>query len=505
MATDPRITETPTISDLEARFLRDYRLAAIDAGVATDVSTGPGSDAALLATPNANLALLAITKVQIAAKNLSVFDAIGDALDDIREGDGLPEVPASGATGKIVVRVDGSTTIPDGSQFIYPNGVRGTVVGTYIAPSDFAELNAKTTDVGTKTNLAGGKKVRFVSPPPNVRSEATVSTNDPMSGGTDFEDDERKRQRILNARQNRPAGGNWAQLRQQVLDNVPGVQDCYIYPALGGPSSVKVVPVRDFQFSTNDFTRACSSATLTEVRNVLWARNSSADSIVVEASADQTLDAAFQITIPDSALVGGNGLGWTDAVPWPDLVVADAGGVAVTTYASATRQLTVDAATTVSPTAGQTHVSWWSPNDFKFYSALVVGVSGATTAWVLTLDRPLVDSLGNNPAAGHLISPDARSLQGYGKKWIDLCRTLGPGENTADAGRLPRAKRHPFIADEDPTDITTVLISKIAIPEFPEITSISATVNVTTPTVPSDVDDPPNILKPRYVAFYATT
>lgn len=505
MAIDPRIIETPNIRELEARFLRDYRLAALDAGVATDVSTGPGSDASLLSTPNANLALIAITKVQIAAKNLSVFDATDDALDDIREGDGLPEVPASGATGKIVVRVDGAATISDGAQFIYPNGVRGVVVGTYIAPSDFTEVSAKTTDLGTKANLAGGQKVRFVAPPTNVRSKATVSTNDPMSGGTDFESNERKRQRILNARQNRPAGGNWAQLRQQVLDNVPGVQDCYIYPALGGPSSVKIVPVRDFEFSTNDFTRACSSATLTEVRNILWARNSSADSIVVQASADQTLDAAFEITIPDSALVGGNGLGWTDAVPWPNLVGGDSGSVAVTAYASGTRQLTVDAATTISPTVGQTNISWWSPNDFKFYSALVLVISGSTTAWVLTLDRPLVDSLGNNPSAGDLISPDARNLQGYGKRWVDLCRTLGPGENTADAGRLPRAKRHPFVADEDPTDITSVLTSKVAIPNFPEITAISGSVNVTTPTVPSDVDDPPNILKPRHVAFYETT
>lgn len=503
MAISPSITSTPTIRELETQFQRDYRLGVIDAGIASDIAVGPGSDAAILGTAVSNLTLVAVVKVQQAAKNLSVFDATGQALDDIRAQDGLPEVAASGATGKIRIRVDGSTTVSDGAQFIYPNGVRGVVVGTYLNPSDFAEINVQASETGTRTNLAGGQKVRFVSPPVNVRSEATVSVTDPLSGGTDLESDERKRQRILNARQNRPAGGNWAQLRQIVLDNVPGIQDCYIYPALGGPSSVKVVPVRDFDFDTNDFSRACSSVLLQRARTILQAKNPSENNIIVQASNDETLDAAFQVTIPDSALVGGNGLGWLDPIPWPALEVADGGSVAVTSYTSATRTLVVDAATATAPVAGQTTIAWWSPNDFKFYQALVVSQSGATTAWSLVLDRPLVDSQGNNPAAGQLISPAAKNLDKYGAEWIKLCRSLGTGENTADTGRLPRALRHPYISDEDPSDITSIMSAKIAF-TYPEITSISASLSASTPTVPADVDDPPGILVPRHVAFYST-
>lgn len=502
MAINPDITQTPTIQELEAQFKRDYRLAAIDGGVVTDLSTGPGSDADIIGTAAANLALVGVVKAQAAARALNVLTATGDDLDAIREGDGLPEVPPSGATGKIRIRVDGSTTLSDGAQFIYPNGVRGVVVGNHINPSDFAEVNAQASDTGTRTNLAGGITVRFVAPPPNIRSDATISTADPMSGGTDSESDERKRTRILNARQNRTAGGNWAQLRQQVLDNVPGVQDCYIYPALGGPASCRVVPVRDFDFDTNDFSRACSSALLTQVRGILWAKNPSESDIVVTASVDETLNIGFEISIPDSTLVGGNGNGWTDAVPWPALEGADGGSVEVTTYTSATRQLTVNAQTSTAPAEGQTNVAWWSPYDFQFYTALVTAQSGSSGAWVLTLDQPLVDSLGNNPAAGEYISPDAKNLQGYGEKWIELCRTLGPGENTADVGRLPRAKRHPYVADEDPSDITGVLINKIASEGFAEITSITGTASATTPTVPSDVDNGPGILVPNHLGFY---
>lgn len=503
MALSPSITSTPTIREMETQFQRDYRLGVIDAGLATDIATGPGSDVAILGTSVSNLTLIGVIKVQQAVKNLSVFEATGQALDDIRAGDGLPEVPASGATGKIRIRVDGSTTLSDGTQFIYPNGVRGVVVGTYLNPSDFAEVNVQASETGTRTNLAAGQKVRFVSPPSNVRSEATVSTSEPLSGGTDVESDERKRQRILNARQNRPAGGNWAQIRQDVLDNVPGIQDCYVFPALGGPSSCKVVPVRDFDFDTNDFTRACSSTLLARARSIIQAKNPSENDIIVQASDDETLDAAFQVTIPDSALVGGNGLGWTDPAPWPDLVGGDSGSVAVTSYTASTRTLVVDAATTTAPVAGQTTIAWWSPNDFKFYTALVVSQSGATTAWSLVLDKPLIDSLGNNPAAGQLISPSAKNLAQYGAKWIELCRALGPGENTADSGRLPRALRHPYISDEDPSDISSIMSAKIAF-AYPEITSITAALNASTPTVPADVDDPPGILVPRHVAFYAT-
>lgn len=503
MTLSPKITQTPTIQELETQFSRDYRLAAIDGGVTGNLSTGPGSDAALIGTAAAGLALHGIVKTQTAAGNLSVFDATGDALDDIRAQDGLPVVPASGGTGKVRVRVDGSTIIRNGEQLIWPNGVRGTVVGNYFNPSDFAEVDVKATDTGSRTNLAGGSKVRFVAPPTNVRAEAIVSTSYPITNGTDTESDDRKRQRILNARQNRPAGGNWAQLRQQVLDNVPGVQDCYIYPALGGPSSVKVVPVRDFDFDAKSFSRAVSSALRTAVQGVLWAKNPSESDIVVQTSSDTDLDVGFTITIPDSADVGGNGLGWTDAVPWPALEVADSGSVAVTSYTASTRVLIVDAQTSTSPTDGQVNVSWWSPNDFKFYSALVTTSTGSAGAWTLTLDRPLVDSTGANPASGELVSPSAKNLSGYSEKWIELCRGIGPGENTADVGRLPRAKRHPYISDEDPSDINSVMFGKIAA-DYPEITAIAATASASAPTVPSDVDDAPNILVPRHLAFYAT-
>ena len=497
---DPRITETPTLAELKSQFARDYRLAAIDAGVVDDISIAPGSDADLLGTAVSHIALVGITKTQIAAEAINVFTAVEDDLDDIRAQDGLPVVSAAGATGRIVPKIEGATTIVDGAQFIYPNGSRGAVVGNYIGPSDGTEINVAASNTGEKTNLAGGEKVRFVQAPVNVQSEATVSNNDPLTGGTDVEDDERKRQRINNNRRNRPAGGNWGQMRQDILDGAPGIQDVYIYPALGGPASAKIIPVRDFDLDLRDFSRAPSSALLNQVRGIIWGKNSSNDNLVVQAPVDESADVALQITIPHSALSGGNGQGWTDATPWPPLVVADSGRVTVVSYAALT--LRVSANTTTSPVAGQTTVAWWSRSDMAFYTAAVTSVAQAGGDWVLSLDRDLLDADGIVPSAGDYISPAAKNLSGYGKEWVELFRALGPGEQTEDVGRLPRAKRHPFVTDEDPADINTVTINRLS-NAYPEITSMAFAYSpTTTPTVPTDVDDASQVLIPGNFGIY---
>lgn len=500
--TDPRIVETETPEQIKARFLRDYRLAAKDAGVTDDLAIGPGSDVDLLGSSVSNTTALVVNKVQIAADAANVFKATEDDLDDIRRSDGLPEVAASAATGKIVPDISGSTTILNGTQFIYPNGVRGTVVGTYINPTDGDPINVEASETGERTNLAAGETVRFVSPPVNVAIEAKVSSEEPLTGGTGVETDARKRARILNNRQNRPAGGNWADIRQLVLDNVGGIQDCYVYPALGGPSSAKIVPIRRFNRDTRDFSRACTTGQLRQVRQLVWSKDSSNDDLVIQAVADETADIGLQVTIPDSALSGGNGLGWLDSAPWPQLVGADSGRCVVASASVSNQTITVTANTTTSPVAGQTSVSWWSPADQRFYTALVTSVSGSSPSWTLTLDRMLFDEDGQEPQSGDYICPAARNLEGYGRQWVEMFQGLGPGENTTDAGRLPRAKRHPFISDEDPTDLTSVVTSTLA-RNYPEITTIAISYsNKTTATVPSSADTAPNVLIPNHFGVY---
>jgi len=501
----------PTPQELRDRFLRDARLGALDAGLA-EPPTQPGSDWHLLSIATGNAALLSYANVNAAETAHSVLDAEGEDLDRIRNAEGLPVVEPRGSSGKIVVTIAGPTTIPSGTLFTLPNGLSGRTVGNVTNPADRAEIDAETVDAGTKTNLAGGATVRFVSPPANVATDALVSQAFPLRGGTDAETDARKRERILNARRNRPGGGNWGQLRQWALDIVGSVQDAYVMPALGGPGSAKVVPVRRYDEEFGDYSRVMGDVELQAVRSYIQSKMSIPQEIVVQFAADEAVDVTIKVTLPDSSLSGGNGRGWTDAAPWPPLASGDA--AAITTVTS-NDQITVDAATATSPIAGLTHVAWWSSVDRKFQTRLVTAVGGSAGAWVLTLESPLLDESGSGPLPGEYISPAAFNLEAYGTQWMKLLGLFGPGQNTTDSGRLPRASRHPYVTDEDPIGITNTTLAQWSnglrnpdtgeeiLPPFPEITAFSQNyASVTAPTVPSSVADPPKILVPRHFALY---
>lgn len=492
---------TPSDADeIRDQILRDLRLAAIDAGIA-DPPVHPGTDWWLLATAIANHNLIGLANMTLALDDHSVLTATGAALDIIREALGLPEVTAAPASGKLKITTFGSATVVNGQQFLYPNGLRGEVSGTVVNPADGAEIDVVAIDTGSQTNLAGDTVVRFLSPPANLATDARVSVGSPLTGGTDAEDDNRKRDRILNTLKNKPAGGNWAHLRQLALDVLGTVQDCYVYCAPGGPGSTLVVPVKEFDRDNNDWSRALSSAALNIVRNQIQSNMPGAQEIVVKAAVDQSANLTIKVTIPDSSLSGGNGNGWLDPSPWPQLAGGDSNDVAVTS-SSDPKIIVVDAATTTSPIAGQTHVAWWSTRDMKFFTALVTAQSGSSGAWTLTLDRALVDSTGTAVAAGDYICPAAQNLEKYGDAWIDFFEELGPGEVTSDSARIPRAKRHQYITDEDPSDVTTLFLAKLAT-KYPEITAIEFGVSATTtPTIPASVATAPSILIPGKFAVY---
>jgi uncharacterized phage protein gp47/JayE len=505
----------PRAFELRDRLLRDLRLAALDTDV-DEPPVQPGSDWFLLATALDTVMLQSFTNVAAAEQAHDVFAAQGDDLDNIRKAEGLPEILASGARGKIRITVLGATTIVNGSEGTYPNGLRWRTVGAVVNPADQSEIDVEAIDTGENTNLKSGEKVRFATAPTNVAEEAVVSSSEPLTGGDDGESDARKRDRILNVRRNRPAGGNWGQLRQWGIDALGVVQDAYNYPALGGPGSCKVVLIREFEPSIGDYSRELTAAQTQVVRTYIQTKMGIPQEVVVQTVADQDLDVTILVTLPDSALSGGNGQGWTDPDPWPP---SSGPAVVITDPGTSNDAPTISADTTVSPVAGQTHIAWWSSVDRKFRTRLVIGVTGGTGAWVVTLESPLIGDTGAGPQVGDYVSPAAFNLETYGDAWVQLLQRFGPGENTSDAGRLPRAKRHPYVTDEDPTDITNTTLAQWSngYPEagdspahagFPEITGFELgqarvdTVVATTPTVPTTVDDPPNVLVPRHFAIY---
>lgn len=503
MAEQFGIIQVPSGSaEIRDQWLQDARLAAIDTGVA-EPPIEPGTDWYLQGEANGQLALVGLANIAISAKDISALDATGEALDAIREADGLPIVQASGSTGKIKITVAGPTTIGTGTQLKLPNGLRIQTVGTVVNPADQQEIDVAAIDLGSLTNLKGGSVVQFVAAPTNISKAAVVSNGFPLTGGTDAETESRKRARILNTRRNKPAGGNWAYWRQFVLDRYAAIEDTYVYPAPGGPSSQLIVPVRAYDRANNDYSRSPTTALIQTIRGAVQTDANSGVETVVRASADELVDFTLLIDIPDSTLAGGNGQGWTDTVVWPTLEVADGDKVTIAGLPGGDYDIiTVSANTATAPVAGQTEVAWWSPADRLFYTALVVGQSGSAGAWTLNLDRPLVGIDGVGPAPGDYICPNAQNLSAYGDTWVATFEALGPGEMTTDTNRLPRSLRNPHAADEDPSSITTTALTGMS-QDHPEITDVVfGYAPQVSPTVPANVDQPPNVLVPQHFAVY---
>jgi hypothetical protein len=497
------ITVPSGSAEIRDQWLQDVRLAAIDTGV-EEPPIEPGTDYYLTGEANSQVALVGLANISISAKDMSVLDATGDALDDIRKADGLPEVPPSGSTGKIKVTVAGPTTIGGATELKLPNGLRIRTVGATINPADQQEVDVEAIDVGALTNAKGGTAVQFVAAPTNVSKAAVVSSDFPLEGGTDQETEARKRDRILNTRRNKPAGGNWAYWRQFVQDRYASIADTYVYAAPGGPSSQLVVPVKNFDRASNSYSRSPSTALIATIRSAVQAAAGTFAETVVRGPADELVDFTLTVTIPQSTLSGGNGQGWTNSAPWPSLEVSDGGRITITSVGLDNDNLTINATTAVAPIAGQTEVAWWSPADRKFYSALVVSVDPASVSgtWIVDLDRPLVGIDGVGPSAGDYVCPNAQRLTAYGDEWVNLFEALGPGEVTDDPDRIPRALRNPNAADEDPYDVNGATLTTWKA-KHPEVTNIGFGYSpVTTPTVPASVDDPPNILVPRHFAVY---
>lgn len=500
----PRLIYVPTgENDIRDQFLRDIRLGAIDAGLSTDPSVTEGSDWFLLATAVDNAMQIALGNIESAADDSNMLDCGPEQLERLRIADGTPEAVQKKSRGRIRLTVYGNTTIALGQPFVYPTGQRGTVAGTYINPADGAEIDVIATDPGEAGNLAAGSKVTFSPAVVNVNATATVAAGAPLAGGLGVEGTEAKRRRCLDARANRPSGGNWAYIRQVVLDTMPGIQDCYVYPAIGGPGSIKVVPVRSYDVANKLFSRVVGTADLETIRGLLWGSLSGGAYVVVQAAVAVPTNVSLLITIPASAQSGGSGNGWADSTTWPILLGGDNGSCRVTSVDASGINITVSALTTAAPVAGKTFIAWWSVADMRFYQRLVTSAYGSAGAWVLTVDAPLLDSFGNIPVSGDFISPVAKNMDAYGAKWVSLVGALGPGENTADADRLPNSLRHPLQSIASGGSINSYISGAMSA-AFSEITGIAyGALTVSAPVVPSLVSAAPNILTANRFGIYS--
>lgn len=492
----------PASGEVRDQILTDIRLEAIAQGLSTDPPVQPGTDNYRFAVAFEGPFLLSAQNALIRSTAGDPRFATGQDLLDIRDALGLKEVAGSGSAGRIKLTISGIASVPDGTPLVLSNGKRAVVVGNYSGLVNNSEVNIKCIDIGEDTNEEPGAAVTFPNAPLNVSSTAEVSASIPLSGGADVESESRMRLRIMNRLMFPPAGGNWSQKREIALESLATISDVFVYPALGGPSSELIVPIKSFNLELYDFTKAVNTNALSIVRSALHTEFESPDEIVVKAAVEEPVDVSLELTIPESTFSGGNGSGWVDNVVWPNLLVGDSGRVSVTAVTSNTN-ITVSANTTTSPVAGLTHIVWHSKYTQKFYKRIIQTVSGSAGAWVLTFVTPLVDDLGNDVEIGDYISPDAVNIEEYAKTWLTLMDQLGPAEATNDSNRLPRSKRHPYISgDVRSSDLKPSKLSLFS-QNHKEIEDYEYGFrSLTTPTIPASVSIAPSIFVPRRFGIY---
>lgn len=488
------------MAEIRSDILADIAAESGANGITEDISAG--SENYGLATGVAGACMLIHARVDGAKDACTPFTATGADLTAWQRTFRLPEVPPSRASGKIRLSVTGFGTVPDG-QPGEVNGQLFSVVGNWSPVIDGSEVDVILDEPGSAGNAEPGVTVRLLNPPTNVNATATVSSFEPLRGGYDRETEERRKERVLNRTGTNAGGGNWGQLRQIAFDASPAVQQCFVYPALAGPGTHKVVPLAAFDRKLNYYSRQFPDAALTKIRAEIHAKYSTAAKTSVMTGTDEVVDVSIQVQIPDSTLSGGNGSGWVNATPWPQLT----GETRCTiTSVNAAGVVTLNALTAVEPVDGQTSISWWSRADMAFHSRTIVAHSGGTGAWVLTLDAPFVDSTSQPPDTGDYISPTAVNTAGYGKSWVDLLEVIGAGENTGLAALLAnsRSLRHPFQTNTQPASLTKSQLRQMQI-RHPEIIEIDyAYRSATSPTVPATLVEPPNVFVPGKFGVYPT-
>lgn len=497
--------QVPDIDTMRDDMLADLELGAIDAGV-DEPPIEPGSDWYGLATAEANLHAITAQNMRLADNDVTPLTARDEKLEQWRQSVGTTEVVPSGSRGRIVVETTGTASILEGEQLTHANGNRYRIRETYTNVQNNDEIEAEAVDTGEETNLDPGEVLTFIGTITNVRKQATVSKTEPLQYGLSKEIDERKRSRILNDLQTQPGGGNWGHLRKLALEASPAVQGAYVYPALGGPSSTKVVITQAFNPKIRDFTRSPSDTLVEIVRTAIQVGSAvekgSPDQceVVVQGVADESLSMSLQVEIPDSVLSGGDGSGWLDSTPWPDL---DGDTYVSVSSVTDSKNITVNALTSTAPVAGQTRIVWWCPTDQEFVQRLVISQSGSSGAWVLGLDQPLAASDGTIVASGDYISPAAANSVAYGKTWRGILETIGVGENTSDSNRTPRASRHPYTDTQDSPTLNASQTRKLQ-NNHAEIQDIAYSYrSATTPSVPSYVSTAPNVLVLDNFGIYA--
>ena len=156
---------------------------------------------------------------------------------------GVRRKAAEYAVGSITFTGTNAAFIPAGTVLQRQDGARfeTTAAGTIAAGTATVAVEAQ--EAGAAGNTAAGAALTLLQPIAGVQSAATVA-GDGLQNGSDTEDDDGLRARLLARIQEPPQGGAGADYVTWALE-VPGVTRAWVYPQEMGAGTVTVRFVRD--------------------------------------------------------------------------------------------------------------------------------------------------------------------------------------------------------------------------------------------------------------------
>lgn len=502
MATTINSLQIKSIEDHRDDFLRSYRNALIQRGIANpDVSDG--SLIFVKATAFAQQLYAASTNVPLVADAQMPDSAQGDDLVRYAARYKLSLRPAGPSTGPALVSTSLAPTdkvaIATGSQLI--DTVAGNLY-TVTAGGLFANkdpIQIKSAAVGSATNLKAGVTLRWLAPPSYVNTTAAVGPGG-LTGGVDAETYEGLRVRVLDHEANPPNGSNWASIAKAGNESSTAVQATFVYPAYNGPSTEAAVCTRA-PTATNKGRQLDAVVINTMAAPAIFGAFPEFVDTLVQTVADYPVDVSFGLDLPSatSASPPGIGGGWVDATPFPQ----DATNHFCPVSATSGTEISVDSDT--APIAGGS-VSWISRADWTLYTATIASFTGTGPSYSLVLSNPLADSTGATITTDDWIFPASVNGAVYLAAVLAMFAGLGPGEKTDNVTLISRAIRRPLAASSWPSSLNRRAIRTLidSAPEVDDAAFLYANPGFS-PPIPTLITDPPNCIVPRLIGFYPTT
>lgn len=187
--------------------------------------------------------------VQFTLQNLLMLFFVqtshGIYLDCLGQPRGVTRLQPTHSTGVVMLIGQPGTIISVGSVVTTQSSIEAPVVSfetieeATIGGNGEVLLRAMCTEPGTEGNVPAGVITLMTEP---IEGVSAVTNPEPLTGGTDEEDDDSLRERVLDAWRLPATSGNKYHYKMWARE-VPGVGDAKVFPVWDGPGTVKVVIV----------------------------------------------------------------------------------------------------------------------------------------------------------------------------------------------------------------------------------------------------------------------